>query len=368
MRSFAFLARHRLLLCIFLLSLSLHLLAVAWIDPWPPLPAAPLEARPLALRLAPPMSAARQDAAPIAALSPAPPAPSPPAPSPRPASTAAADTGTASSRPARPADESTPAAPAEATEAAEPAIAWSVLPTHGPADDAGAVSNDGAGVDLPVQLPGQYRASPSGSVRIDYRVVTTAPEAAPRAEGTAFLEWRSDGSSYELELDGVLGDVASEGGLDDTGIAPRRVRERIGAGHVTTVFDRQQGRIVPGIGGRSAQLLSGSQDAASVLLQLGGMGNTDHVQLRSTVSILVGGMDGARAERFEMVAEERVDTGIGVLETMRLARLAAPGAPLLEIWLAPAQAWLPVQLRMTAPDGTARTQTLSAIAFAAPRE
>lgn len=44
-----------------------------------------------------------------------------------------------------------------------------------------------------------------------------------------------------------------------------------------------------------------------------------------------------------------------------MAQLAPEGAPRLEIWLAPGQAWLPVQLRLTLADGAVRTQTLDAV-------
>jgi len=79
------------------------------------------------------------------------------------------------------------------------------------------------------------------------------------------------------------------------------------------------------------------------------------------VAFWVGGLKGARMVYFESAGQERLDTGIGPLETVRLVRLADAGAPQLEVWLAPANAWLPVQLRLTEPDGAVRTQTVTAI-------
>ena len=317
MRLSVFQERYLLLPILFLLSLVLHLLAIAWFDPRPAPRLAP--SGPLAVTLA---GASRATLS-LPTVAPAPPQAIPPAPAPvRP-------------RP-RPPVPQAPAAAATATPER------TVLPPH----DTG-----------PPEKPAQYRTASHDSVRIDYRV--TGTDAAD-----AHLAWQTDGSSYRLELGGVLGEFVSEGGLDDAGISPRRTSERLGAGQATTLFDRASGRIVDSVTGRSAQLVAGSQDDASVLLQLGAIGQADPDQLRSRLAFWIGGVQGARIVVFEMVGTEPIDTGIGLLETVRLARLAQDGQPLLEVWLAPQRAWLPVQLRVTGPDGAVRTQTVSAIGVA----
>lgn len=314
MRLSVFQERYLLLPILFLLSLVLHLLAIAWLDPRP----APRLARngPLAVTLA----GASRNTPSVPIVAPAVPDVMPAAPDPMPA------------RP-RVADAAAPADPAPSpTEIA-------ALPPQ----DAG-----------PSEKPAQYRTASHDSVRIDYRVTGTDVAAA-------HLAWQTDGSSYRLALDGVLGEFVSEGGLDDAGISPRRTSQRMGTGQATTLFDRASGRIVDSVTGRSAQLVAGSQDDASVLLQLGAIGQADPDQLRSRLAFWIGGVQGARMVYFEMAGEERIDTGIGALDTVRLMRRAEDGLPQLDVWLAPARAWLPVQMRVTGPDGAVRTQTVSAI-------
>jgi len=322
MRMFVVQPRHLLLPILFVLSLLLHLLAIVWLDPRPtPRIAA---AGPLTVTLA--GAGVATAALPVAAPSVQAPvqapetAPATPAPQP----------------PALPASEEAATAPAAA--APEPSTASATLPRQ----DIG-----------PRQRPSQYRTASHDTVRIDYCV-------SGIEGGNAHLAWETDGSSYRLELEGILGDFVSEGGLDDAGISPRTARERVGTGQATTVFDRARGQIVDGITGRSAQLVPGSQDDASVLLQLSGIGQADPDQLRSRLAFWIGGVNGARMVYFDTAGPERLDTAIGTLDTVRLVRLTDDGAPQLEVWLAPAKAWLPVQLRLTGPDGTVRTQTVCA--------
>jgi len=306
MRFSVFLARHARLLGIGLLSLLLHLAALAWLD-LPARRAAVLDAAPLAMR--------------IAHAKPNAPAQPPPA-------AARADTGSESAPAPQPADH----------PAALPALA--PLQASEPGDV------------LPSAMPGQFRVSPAPPARIDYRLDDGA---------SARLDWRTDGSSYRIDVGGILGLLDSEGDLDDGGLAPLRAGEPAGPGRATTDFDRERGVIVSHLGGRRAQLAGGAQDRASLLLQLAGMGRADPDQLRGVLTFWIGAAGGARQERYEVKGMETLDTGVGALQALRLAQLAPPGAPRLEIWLAPDRDWLPVQLRLTMPDGAARTQTLAAL-------
>lgn len=309
MRFSVFLARHARLLGIGLLSLLLHLAALAWLDLPARRVAATADAAPLALALRIVRSKASVPAA-------------PPPPAARP------DTGGEPAAAPQPADE--PAA----------------LPTLAP------LQASAHGDVAPSAMPGQFRVSPAPPARIDYRLDDG---------GSARLAWRTDGSSYRLEVDGVLGLLDSEGGLDDGGLAPLRAGEPAGPGRATTEFDRERGVIVSRLGGRRAQLAGGAQDRASLLLQLAGMGRANPDQLRGVLTFWIGAAGGARQERYEAMGTETLDTGIGALEALRLAQLAPPGTPRLEIWLAPGHDWLPVQLRLTTPDGAVRTQVLAAL-------
>lgn len=318
MRFPVFLARYRRLLGVGLASLLLHLAALAWLEF--PAQRAPgvREPAPLTLRIA---RAGPDRATPR------------PAPSPLPAS--------------RPAPEPAPAP--DAGPAADPQAAPAPLPVLAP------LQASGQGEVLPGAMPGQFRVSPAPPARLDYRVSDG---------GAARLEWRTDGSSYRIALDGILGALDSEGGLDDGGLAPLRASEPAGPGRARTEFDRAHGVIVSHLGARRDQLAGGAQDRASLLLQLAGMGRANPDQLRGVLAFWIGASGGARQERYEVMGMETVDTGIGALEALHLAQLAPEGAPRLEVWLAPGQAWLPVQLRLTLPDGAVRTQTLDALEIA----
>lgn len=329
MKLSVFRRRHLLLPGLLLLSLALHLLALAWIDarPTPRVTAS----GPLAVTLA---------SASVSASRAAPALPTPALPTTAPPATTPAVAASA------------PAAVAARRRAPAPAPADAALR---PIDSAATPQEDSG----PPEKASQYRTASHDSVHIAYRM--TGADA-----GSGHLDWRTDGSSYRLAFDGVLGEIASEGGLDDAGIAPRRTAEQLGTGQATTLFDRAAGRIVDGVTGRGAQLVAGSQDDASVLMQLGAIGQADPDQLRSRLAFWIGGVRGARMVYFEMTGEERLETGVGALETVRLVRLPEKGLPQLEVWLAPERAWLPVQLRLTGADGAARTQTVSAISAADP--
>ncbi|WP_288378108.1 DUF3108 domain-containing protein [uncultured Massilia sp.] len=311
------LRRHGRLLAVCGLSVLLHAAVIAWLDTRMSAPLPLIGNAPLAVRLA--------GVAPAA-----PPAPAPPA-------TPAAAPATA-----------TPDLPAPAplqadAPAAIPLQAAAAQPSPAPA---------GGGVAA-VEMPSRYRVAVPPSASLRYEVRGGAGSA-----GEATLNWETDGVDYRLAVDGILGDIESEGATDDAGIAPRQARYRQGAGSAGIAFDRERGAIVLESLGRSVQDATGSQDGATLLMQLVGIGLADPDQMQDTVDLYVGRPDGAAVERFQVLGRERITTPLGAMETLHLARA---GKAALEVWLAPGQGWLPVQLRATAPDGSVRTQVIKQI-------
>ncbi|MFC5478901.1 DUF3108 domain-containing protein [Massilia suwonensis] len=326
------LARHRRLVALGGLSLLLHLLALALIDALVAPPPARIGA-PIALRLV-------NDAAPSGKTAAAPTAPPPDAPA------------------------SAPAPPSTETRAELPAM-QPLLPASETPPGTPAPSSSAAPGLAPLQMPGRYRVHLPPSSRVAYAVTRTAP-GRPAAEGEpAELVWERSGGAYRLRLDGVLGELASAGGEDDAGLAPNEASEAGPAGGAQiTRFNRAEGRIEQGLNASEA-LTQGSQDRASVLLQLSGIGLADPDQVQDTVDIVVAGSGGARIARWQVVGKEELRTPVGQLASVHLLRLAPAGEARVEVWLAPDKSWLPVQLRVTQPDGTVANQLVRAIETAA---
>jgi hypothetical protein len=325
MKIAAVLAGHRRLLALCAASLLLHVVAIEWIAARSAIRArSPLGAppAPIALRLA---------ARGVSAAAPAPP--------PR-----------AALAPARMAPPAPAAASAKPTLPAAPALAQ---PSAAP---------DAADGDQElVQMPGRYRVRMPPSARLTYSLTRALPGRPPAPAADARIDWQADGTRYTLRIDGVPGQLASEGGGGDAGIAPAAASEQQPDGTlVTTRFDEAAGRIVFG-DARSYPLHEGSQDRASLLMQLAGIGLADPDQMQGVIEVFVGGAQDVSVVKFQVMGQEDVATALGMLASWHLVQLVRAGETRLELWLAPRHGWLPVQLRASAPDGTVSTQVVTRI-------
>ena len=322
--------RYRRLLALVGLSLLLHVLAISWIARRPgPAADAALEAPPAPLALR---------------LQPLPPAPEAPAPAPLPPSEPkVADPA--------PAPEPEAALPAPSVAANPPPA-----PPAPPAPPPAATAPSDA--DAPVQMPSRYRSRMPRGATLAYTLTRTGqPPAAAR------MHWQTAGDAFTLQYDGVMGVLASQGATNDAGVAPQSASaQQTGGSVVATTF--ATGSIT--IGGRDYQNSVGSQDRGSLLLQLTGMGLSEPDQLRGVVEVYVAVAAGPEIEKFQVVEDETIPTPMGDIATRHLVQLVRAGEPRLEIWLAPERRWLPVQLRLSAPDGTVATQTVTAITDQAP--
>jgi hypothetical protein len=337
MKIAAVLAGHRRLLALCAASLLLHVVAIEWI-------AARTDTRarsalgappaPLALRLA---AGGTGTAAPAAAAPPS-----------RPRATAAQHRRTL----AAPSSSPLPAA-----ASGQPAPGSAAAPTQ-----PSAAPDTPAGDDALVQMPGRYRVRMPPSARLSYALYRALPGQPATAAGGARIEWQADGKRYTLRTDGVPGQLSSEGASGDAGIAPAAATEQRPDGTLaTTRFDEAAGRIVFGGAAPSYPLLEGSQDRASLLMQLAGIGLAEPDQMQGVIEVFVGGAQDAGVVKFQVMGQEDVATALGALASWHLVQLARPGETRLELWLAPQHGWLPVQLRSTAPDGTVSTQVVTQI-------
>ena len=305
--------RYRRLVALGIVSLLVHVLVIDVVARWPSAPAIAKAPRaPLALRLqaAPP---------PLPALPPVEDGAGPAAPRPQPRSRELAK--------------------------ATPALA---RPINGPES-----TPDGASDTVPAEAPGRYRVQAPASATLDY--------ALTRADGTqvpARITWQQDGTTYTVAADGVTGPMSSTGVIGDTGIEPQEWRVRRDDGSEAV------GTLTPygiAIDGRPYKKNAGSQDPASLLLQLAGMGLARPDQLRDVVAVHVATVNGPVVMRFKVTEEEDLATPLGNFNTRHLVQVVPVGQPRLEVWLAPERSWLPVQLRMTAADGTVSIQTVTHI-------
>lgn len=206
------------------------------------------------------------------------------------------------------------------------------------------------------------RAPPSAVLA--YAIVRDVPGQPPAGAGAGRLEWHADDRGYRLSLAGVMGELESRGLMNDSGFGPLEARARSGAQTLVTAFDWTASRVsFEGTGaGVGAAVTGDGQDRASMLMRLSGMGLAGTVQLNGSIELLVAGAGGVAVVRFERLGEEEIDSALGKLATVHLMQVTQPGSARLDVWLAPSHSWYPVQVRVTAPDGTALTQTVTLVA------
>lgn len=228
-------------------------------------------------------------------------------------------------------------------------------------------SEAGAPVPLPlVQLPGPkqktpapppYRASLPPPARLTYQVVRSGADDA----GEASIDWRHAHGQYRLSMRSALVELISEGALDAGGLVPRTMSaQRRGKARTATHFNAGGAGITFSASEASVAMAPGTQDKASVLMQLAGIARADARQLDAGIALLVGEEKGAAVMRFVALGQEDIATRMGTLAAWHMLCEPAPGTyrPRLEVWLAPEHGWFPVQLRSTEANGTVTTQTV----------
>ena len=208
-----------------------------------------------------------------------------------------------------------------------------------------------------------------GSTQLEFSVLASRKGLSLPAQST--LVWQTDGSGYRasLVIRAALGmgrdrSQTSVGTIDPVlGLQPQRFGDK-NKTELATHFDRS--RTPPAIRFSSntpeAELLPGSQDRLSVLLQLAAMlaGEPSRYVPGSAVLIHTAGSRDAGLWHFRVGNVEPLELPAGKLSALHLVR-----EPMhtydnrVEVWLAPALGHLPVRILWTQANGDVVDQRLA---------
>jgi hypothetical protein len=183
------------------------------------------------------------------------------------------------------------------------------------------------------------------------------------------LAWQNSGDSYSARMTVkalFLGSrtLSSTGRIGAEGLAPSRFSDKARS-EVAAHFEPDQGRISFSANTPDAAWTPGTQDRVSVLLQLGGMlaGNPAGFPVGSTLSMLTVGPRDADHWTFVVESEEPLSLPFGDLATVKLSRQPRREYDQkVEVWYAPALAYLPVRSKITQANGDFVDQQLRELA------
>ena len=243
-------------------------------------------------------------------------------------------------------DDTAPPAPIKpaAPEAAQTSTAT---------DEPPAVAEPLAAATPAPPIPASTQPSVPGSARISYKVEANKFPFSANAE----LLWQQDGKIYSAQLAlsafGQTRVQTSRGEILPSGLAPLRFSDKYRS-EVAAHFNREYGKVTFSANTPDVPLQPGAQDRLSVLLQLAALIANDpgHYAPATTVSIQTIGPRDADTWLFTVGNEEKIKLPGGELMALKLERKPRQDFDQkVELWLAPAQAYLPVRIRITEANG-----------------
>lgn len=176
--------------------------------------------------------------------------------------------------------------------------------------------------------------------------------------GSAELMWRHDGNSYNSSLAvrkfGInLRTWTSKGILTKEGLAPDRFLSKTGK-EVSANFLREKGLVVFSEDSPQVPLETGAQDQLSVFLQLSSLlaGEQQKWTTGSTIAFQAIGDRYPENWVFNTAAPEKIKLPGGEITAIKLTREAnADRDQKVEVWFAPSYGYLPVNIRISQPNG-----------------
>lgn len=180
-------------------------------------------------------------------------------------------------------------------------------------------------------------------------------------KGDATITWHADAGKYAASAEsrvaifGKLTENRSSGTIDAYGLAPAEFYDkRIRKDPVTATFDRDAKKISFSDGDKGYPIKGGEQDRVSISWQLVAVARAakDKFKAGSEWKFFVVGPRDADAWTFRVIGTEKVQTGLGEIEAVHVARGTPPNSreQSLDMWLAPSNEWYPVKLRFSEGD------------------
>lgn len=213
----------------------------------------------------------------------------------------------------------------------------------------------------PATAPPRSRALPTSIVALPSAVLhyeVSTQTRSGRTQGTARLDWRQDGERYEARLELTAAGLRprvqeSTGAFSASGLLPERFSDRARSEQATH-FDRAGGRVVFSNNQPEAVLRTGMQDRLSVLLQLAMLAAAAPERFTAGTEVAIPTATTRDADEwiFRVVGAEELLLPGGSVRALKLEHLPRKEFDQrMELWIAPGQAYAPVRLRLTNPDG-----------------
>jgi hypothetical protein len=223
----------------------------------------------------------------------------------------------------------------------------------------------GAGDTGPQDDPGRWLAAWPRNTRLSYRL---AGHFRGDFHGSASVQWQRTHTRYQAQVNLNVAlllsmSLTSQGRILPTQLWPEVYEEdRRGKKRGVRFGDQ----LVALNNGESVPRPAGLQDTASQFVQLAQDFSTGRVKLAvgNVVPVMLGRPGGVDEWRYEVVAQETIQTPQGPLEAyhLRPLPLANPRGPVsAEIWVAPALQHLPVRIRLTLNPETWMDLTLEQV-------
>jgi Protein of unknown function (DUF3108) len=224
------------------------------------------------------------------------------------------------------------------------AISAPVVPVAAATASASPQAQSGPAITLP------------GSARLKYEVQAMSKGLPYQA--SAELLWRHDGAEYEARMEVsafLVGSrtQTSQGRVGPSGLVPLRFANKTRSEQAAH-FDYPGNRIRFSANTPDAPLLPGTQDRVSVVLQLSALvaGDPALYSPGSRISLPTVGQRDIDTWVFELQPAEQLSLPGGEQMALKLIRQPRREFDItVEIWLAPAQGYLPVRIKLTQANG-----------------